>query len=51
MINNKSLQILEDIIVNTNNNIFDITKYFKYTNNIQIYQWFNLNDESKLLHS
>ncbi len=49
-VNKESLVLLEDIINNTNNTIINITKYLKYSNNIKFYQWFNLNDESKLLH-
>ncbi len=47
-INNESIYKLNKIIYDTNNNIFKITKYFKYSNNIKIYHWFNLNDIDSL---
>jgi hypothetical protein len=46
-INNANISIINEltnIIKITNNNIVNINKYFKYTNNIKIYHWFNLND-------
>lgn len=48
-INHEKLKELENIIEHTNKNICKITKYLHYSNNIKIYQWFNLNDEKKLL--
>ncbi len=49
VINNELLEELENIINITNNNLINITKHLKYTNNIKIYHWFNLNDDGKLL--
>jgi hypothetical protein len=43
-INNNIINELNIIIKMTNNYILSINKYFKYTNNIKIYHWFNLND-------
>ncbi len=48
-INNQKLLELENIIDTTNKHISKITMYLHYSNNIKIYQWFNLNDEKKLL--
>lgn len=41
---NINIDELTNIIKITNNYILSINKYFKYTNNIKIYHWFNLND-------
>ena len=49
-VNKLSLELLEEIIENINITIINITKYLKYSNNIRLYQWFNLNDEKKLLY-
>jgi hypothetical protein len=40
---------LNEIINNSNEMIINITKYFKYNNNIKILHWFNLNDIDKLM--
>jgi hypothetical protein len=50
-INDESINELNKIIINTNNKILNITKYFKYSNNIKIHHWFNLNDINFLLKS
>ncbi len=43
------LEKLNEIIVTTNFFITNITKYLKYTNNIKIHHWFNLNGVDVLL--
>ncbi len=48
-INHQKILELDNIIDNTNKHICKTTKYLNYSNNIKIYQWFNLNDDKKLL--
>lgn len=43
------LEELNEIINDTNIIIIKITNYLKYTNNIKILHWFNLNDIDKLI--
>ena len=43
------LKELNNIITESNEMIINITKYFKYNNNIKILHWFNLNNIDKLL--
>ncbi len=44
------LNELNVIINDTNSDIINITKYLKYTNNIKILHWFNINDIDKLIN-
>ncbi len=43
------LNELNFVINDTNNYILNITKYFKYSNNIKILHWFNINDIDKII--